>query len=225
MSIPGIILLTLLCLLAAIIALSVILIFSRITFAFIYKNDFSLFAKLWILKFNITKMLNSQKKEKEPKILHFSGDNFGELPDIKSKKITKKSGKPVQSSNHPHVSEKKSRKSIPEVLDLLRELITDAAEPFGKCAHLKVKKLHVTAASESPDKTAIMFGHLNTAASAVLLAAQKYEKFDVCDGALGVYSDFLATKPSLDANIELEVKTRYAILTAYRILKSYMKNK
>ena len=224
MSIPGIILIILLCILVTVIALSVLLIFSKITFAFIYKNDFSLFAKLWFFKFNITKIMNRQKKEKEPKILHFSGDNFGELPDTKSK-TTKKSGKPVQSSNHPHVSEKKSRKSIPEVLDLLRELITDAAEPFGKCARLKVKKLHVTAASESPDKTAIMFGHLNTAASAVLLAAQKYEKFDVCDGALGVYSDFLATKPSLDANIELEVKTRYAILTAYRILKSYMKNK
>lgn len=225
MSIPGIILLILVCILAVVIALSVLLVLSTITFIFKYKNNFSLRVKLWFLNLDITKILSRPKKEKTPKILHFSGESFGKIYETKSPKTNKKANRSVQAENHPALSQKQNKKSVFEVLDLLRELISDASEPFGKCAHLKVKKLHITAASENPDTTAIMFGHLNTAAGAVMLVAQKFEKLDVCNGAIGVYSDFLATKPSLDADIELKVKTRYAILTAYKILKNYLKNK
>lgn len=221
LSFIGLVLLILLYILTAFVILLTLLVLSKVTFTFRYNENFELFLKIWFIHLNITKILSRPKKNKKPQVAHFDGGTFGEFPAESQKTVQKKkteahSAAPVK---------KKSKKSIEETLDLLREIINDCSEPFGKCAVLRIKKLCVTAASDSPDKTAIMFGHLNTLASSVVLAGEKFKKFEVCDGAVGVYSDFCGTKPRLDANIELILKVRHTLSIVIKALKSYIENK
>ena len=221
LSIIGLILLILLYILTASVILLALLLISKVTFTFRYNEDFELFFKIWFIHLNITKILSRPKKAKTPKVAHFDGGTFGEIPVVSKKTAQKKKA----GAHSAAPTNKKQKKGVEETLDLLREIINDCSEPFGKCAVLRIKKLYVTAASDSPDKTAIMFGHLNTLASSIVLAGKKFEKFEVYDGAVGVYSDFCGTKPHLDANIELILKVRHTLSTVIKALKSYIKNK
>ncbi len=221
-SVIGLVLLVLLYILASVAVLLAILVFSKVTFIFRHKEIPEFFLKIWFIRLNITKIASREKKVKAPKVVHFSGAKFGEFP-VKEKSGKKK--KVTDSHIKASPAAAKQKKGIPEILDLVREIIYDCSEPFGKCAVLKIKKLHVTAASESPDKTAILFGHMNTAAASLVLAGERYSKLEIRDGAVGVYSDFVGTKPRLDAEIELILKVRHTLSTVIKALKSYLKNK
>lgn len=222
LSVAGFILKIILCILAALLFLVGLLAFSTAKLKFEHSLGPVFSVKLLGIKFNVTKFLSRRQKQKKTKIVRFTGESFGEFPHkpAKKKKRRKKADHKVGKTTIP-----KEKKSITEILELVTGILSEISKPLGKCAALRIKRLKITAASDSPDKTAILFGNLNTAAGMLILAAQEFSALTVDDGAVGIYSDFMPGNPRLDADIELSVRIRYVIAVAFKGLKSYLKNK
>lgn len=221
----SIILKVLLCIIAVLILLLVILAFSTLTLRLGHSEKTEFKVRLLGISFNVTKFLSRKKKSKKAKTVKFTGENFGEFPEKPSEKKTKKKQRKGAGHKTGASSVPKEKKSVTEILELITDILTEIAEPLGKCAALRIKRLRITAASDSPDKTAVLFGNLNTAAGVLMLVSQKFSVLAVDDGAVGVYSDFLPGSPTLEVDIELSVKIKYVILAAFKGIKSYLKNK
>ena len=157
--------------------------------------------------------------------MHFSGENFGEMPKgkVKDKKKVKKENTAVTETTKAHP--KKEKKSVGDFLSLVTDILSEISEELAKCASLDIRKMEITVASDDPYNTALIFGHLNTAAGLVVLAGEKFENFSVKDGAIAIYSDFSAKEITADVEVVLSVKIKHVIVCLFKAIKIYLSNK
>lgn len=217
----GILLICLLCVFLFTLAFCIILFLSRISLIFDYSESLDIFLKIWFAKINITKLMSHKKKQKKPEVLHFSGGSFGKFPE--KSKLQKEKAADLHSQKKSGVA--KSKKSISETLDFIKELLSELSPYLSKCALVKINRLHLTAASAEAADTAILFGHFNTALSSLILVCKKYSALYINDGCVGVYSDFTTDKPLLDANIEIQFKVKYVGISSFKGIMFFLNSK
>ena len=202
-----------------------------------YKDKLEIKAKLWFFGFNLTRFLSRKKKDKKPKVIHFDGGLFGELPEDKKKGKKKKSGK--SSAQHtlsgkreksaggvseasPEEKEKKPlTETVSDALELVTDILDDVKEPLKKVLKADIRKLYITAASDDPHKTALLFGRLNTAMGVLIFVCKKYASLSIDESKAGIYSDFLAAKPGIDAHIVLTLSFRHIVICGVKGIKRF----
>ena len=187
-----------------------------------YKDKPEFFIRLGFIKINITKLLSKPKKQKNPRVIHFEEGSFGELP-MKEKKQREKQIRKLHSNKASKNVEQK--KSVSEILTLIRDILESTSEPLKKVAHLKIYRLYVTACSEDAAKTAVLFGQLNGLMGALILVCEKYKNLYISKEHVGVYSDFSVGNPSLELHLQLDFSIRHIILSSISALTTYMKSK
>ncbi len=227
LSVIGTLLLVLFAILCAVIFLLGIVFFSRVRIFFRYREKLEILLQLWFVKINITKLTSSKKKQKTPKLLHFDGELFGELPQKpeKQKKTKNLQAAHKTSKELPAETKPKEKQSVGDILDMVRDILSDISSPMKKCIDVKIHRLYVTAASKEAADTAVMFGHLNTAVGSLILACKKFRNLEINEGCTGVYSDFTSEKPRLDTEIELICHVRHITVTGIKGLMGYLKYK
>lgn len=193
-----------------------------------YDGSLSVYARLWFVKINVSKLALRPKKRKKTKIIHFDGGTFGEFPEKenrrkhKEKSAEKKSSAKSKSRN---AEQKKDEKSIAETLGTIAELLSEISEPLKKAFGIEIKKLRLTAAAENAADTAVLFGHMNTAAGTLIYVCEQFPMFSADAENIGVYSDFLSSEPSADAEIAVTVSVRHVLACAFKSLIKYIKIK
>lgn len=226
--IVGMIFLVLLCVLLAVLTLVFLICLSHPKIILKYNDKAEISASLWFLRFNITKFLSRKKKKKAPKAVHFDGGLFGEFPETEKK--TKKKKQELRTA-HSHKAEKSEKEKAPltetvsEYLTLVTDILDDIKEPVKKILKVDIKKLYLTAASDNPHNTAILFGNMNTAVSSLILVCKKFASLKIDENKTGVYSDFASSKPRADAHIVLTLSLRHIILCAFKAVMRLLNNK
>jgi len=226
--IVGILLLVLLCLLLAVLTLAVLVCLSHPKIILKYKDKADISASLWFLSFNITKFLSKKKKTKAPKAVHFDGGLFGEFPEAEKKTKKKKQEHKTTPTHKPEKSEKEKApftETVSEYLTLVTDILDDIKEPVKKILKVDIKKLHLTAASDDPHKTAILFGNMNTAVGSLILVCKKFAALNINENKTGVYSDFVSSTPKADAHIVLTLSFRHIILCGFKAVMRFINNK
>ena len=229
LALAGNILLAVFCVLLFLIVLVAVICVSHPKIIIKYKTSPEISASLWFLRFNITKFLSRQKKNKKPKMLHFDGTHFGALPkdaatDKKKEAEPKKA--PKAASAYSSKKEKKPiSETVSEITELITDILTDISEPLKKILTVHIKRLYITAASEDAHKTALLFGHANTATGCVIYACRKFAALSIDEDGVGVYSDFNASKASVDAHIVLTLSLRHILSCAFKAFMRFIKRK
>ena len=225
----GMILLVLFCILLFILLLAVLICLSHPKIIIRYKDKTDIRASIWFIKFNITKFLSRKKKHKTPKAIHFEGGLFGEFPEKEKKTKKKKQEHNKTSQAHKTVKDKKEKapltETISEYLTLVTDILDDIKEPVKKILKVDIKKLHLTAASDDPHKTAILFGNMNTAVGSLILVCKKFAALNINENKTGVYSDFVSSTPGADAHIVLALSFRHIILCGFKAVMRFINNK
>ena len=159
-------------------------------------------------------------KKKTPKIIKFTGESrFGELVCTKEKEKKKKTEKRAKQEKRQAEEEKKS---LFEQIELVKSIVTEWFERFGKYAVIKIKKLHMTAAAQEPSDTAVMFGFMNAASGTLLHVCSKFRVFEMNPENVAVYSDFTGQSPELRADIQLKIKVWQLLICTLGALKVYL---
>lgn len=230
LSVIGTALLILLAVLCAVFFLLGTVFFSRLRIFLRYREKLEILLQLWFIKINITKLTSRKKKQKAPKLLHFDGQHFGELPQKPEKQKNKKNIQAAHkvskgTANPATTTQPKEKQSVGNILDMVRDILSDISSPLKKCIDVKIHRLYVTAASKEAADTAVMFGHLNTAVSSLILVCKKFRNLEIDESCTGVYSDFTSEKPRLDTEIELICHIRHITVTGIKGLMGYLKYK
>lgn len=224
----GMILLVLFCILLFILLLAVLICLSHPKIIIRYKDKTDIWASVWFIKFNITKFLSRKKKHKTPRAIHFEGGLFGEFSEKeKKKKKGKEKHKTALSDNAVKTEKEKTplTETVSEYLTLVTDILDDIKEPVKKILKVDIKKLHLTAASDDPHKTAILFGNMNTAVGSLILVCKKFASLSINESKTGVYSDFVSTTPGADAHIVLTLSFRHIILCGFKAVMRFINNK
>lgn len=205
-----------------------------------YKDKPEISAKLFFIRFNITKFLSRPKKQKPPKAAHFDGTLFGEFPEKEKKKKKKKDSAESKAygiestTGHKHGSKKTKEvpeenekkpltETVSEYLEKITDILESIREPAKKIIAIDIKKLYVTAASEDAHKTAVLFGHMNTAMGALIYVCRKFASLRINEEQTGVYSNFCVTKPELDAHIVFTLSIRHTLICAFKAIMRWIK--
>ncbi len=188
-----------------------------------YKDKLEISTKLWFFNFNITKFTSRKKKKKTPKIVHFDGTSFGELPE-KTKKKTVQHKKAVQKSfPGTAVKEKKPfTETASEILELITDILTDISEPLKKILRVDIKRLYITAASDDAHKTALLFGNANTAVGSLIYVCKKFASLDIAEENVGVYSNFCSERSEIDVCVVLTLSIRHTVICGFKALKRFI---
>ena len=226
-----IILKILLYVLLAVLGLILLILLANLGVSVRIKDDFSVYAHFLFIKVNVTKLLSRPKKQKKPVLLKLS-DTFDAdkedsviKPEKKKREKVEKDKKAKSGKEGDRKETEKKKKSASELIETAKEMIGDFARYFAKFARLKVKRLYVVAASDEPDKTAVLFGEMNIAVNALLFVCRSYKFFKINDKKVGVYSDFTASTPSVDAEIKLSFFGWQIAVMGIVLLVDYVRGK
>ena len=193
-----------------------------------YKDKLEISASLWFVRFNITKFFSRTKKKKKPHVIHFDGSNFGELPK-EDKPDKKKMENREREQKQAPATRKKEKKPISETVsekaELITDILSDISDPLKNILTVHIKRLYITTASGDAHKTALLFGYANTAAGSLIYACRKFAALGIDEKHVGVYSDFIGTKPVFDTLIVLTLSSRHIIICTYKALMKFIKRK
>ena len=188
-----------------------------------YKDKPEISAKLWFLKFNITKFMSRKKKKKEPKKIHFDGTRFGELPEKTEKKPVKPQKTAQKKSPAVPVKEKKPfSETASGILELITDILEDISEPLKKILRVDIKRLYITVASDDAHKTALLFGNANTALGSLLYVCNNFAHLDIDEENVGIYSDFCSGKTEIDVCIVLTLSIRHTVICGFKAFKRFL---
>ena len=112
-----------------------------------------------------------------------------------------------------------------DALELVTNILDDIKDPLKKILKADIKKLYITAASDDPHKTAVLFGNMNTAMGILITVCKKFASFSIDEDNAGVYCDFLSVKPTIDTHIVLTLSLRHIILCGFKAVTEFIKNK
>ena len=189
------------------------------------ESAFDIIVRLGVLRFNVTRFAAwraaraAKRAQKPPKPIRFteSGGLFGELPEEPQKKTKK-----VQTAHAPK-AEKKTKK--PDVMALLQKTTDFLSEAYNRLSgdgRVRIRRLVLTAAAPEAADTAAMFGHMNTAVATLLHISSQFKRLDTERAKIGVYSDFCADTPRIDADIEINFSALVLVRVAGSAFQTYL---
>ncbi len=195
--------------LAGVIALLLLLAFSRLKFCIVYDDTFSVKLKFWFLRFP----LYPDKKGVDPKAY--------------SNRAQKKKRK-----------EKHKKRAVPKPKSLadIRSMATDLTDAFSalpryliRHANIRANRISVTVATDDVAKTAYATGWVRNAfafAEAALAENLNYTRKKTKDvTAYRVVPDFVGDKTDIEVDIKLYMPLYQAIIFALKSTKSFLKFK
>lgn len=207
MSIPIIVLLSVL---AAILVLLTLVLFSPLWVRVRYEEALSVVAGLAFIRFKVYPVSEKKKKEKSGKT--DMRENTGKVPFEHSKEKTKQ----TEENTAP---QKKS--SALDTLTLVLDILKSVTRMLGKSAKVDIKKLVCVVSKPDAADTAIQFGLCSGVISTILALCSNFGKCKIDNRNVGASMDFLSGKSRVEADITLSAKT-IAILAS--LIKGYMKN-
>ncbi len=217
--------------------------FLNVGLHFSYTDSLHVYAVIAFFRLDLIKKFGADKPKKN-KLRHYDGGSFGSFYDgngterKKERKAGHKAGKTVSPASsaassentgkgtHPRASLPPEKTKEPKsALSFVRAMLEDVFPPFRRYARLRVRKLHVVAADKSPDRTALLFGELNTACASLLYVCRRYEICRIDEENVAVYSDFSRDKPYCSFSVTLDLFVFQLLIIAVKALRSYLKNK
>ena len=142
------------------------------------------------------------------------------------RELAKESEKKKEKKDADHkVGKKKEETDVISLLSIMATFIKNFVQLFMNSARIKASKLHVTVASDSAAKTAILYGAVSQAVNVIfpLIDDLKPVKKLPTGKDLSVETDFLSEKPSITADITIYVTVGGALkallLSATRTFK------
>ncbi len=189
------------------------------------KHEESLVIYLRILFVKIKLYPNEKKKKHYP---HSMSRKKAEK--IKKELAQKKEKKRKKKDADHKVGKKESEKDVISILSIMTTFIRNFVKIFMNSVRIKASKLHVTVASDSAAKTAILFGAVTQAVNVLfpLLEDLKPVKRLPQGKDLSVTTDFLVEKPTIKADVTIYVTVGGAlkalVVSATRTLKKATEN-
>ncbi len=110
-------------------------------------------------------------------------------------------------------------------LSVLLSILKDNFPRLLSVATLRLKRLHMTVASEDAAKTAILYGETALALSAFLELLRGFCKFREDKGAVSLKPDFLGSKSSFDAVLLLSTNVFRVASLGLRLCFGFLKKK
>ncbi len=218
-------------LLAALLVVLLLLVFALLSRAGVRlrvsESAFDVIVRLGVLRFNVTRFAAwraaraAKRAQKPPKPIRFteSGGLFGELPEEPQKKTAKKS---VQTAHAPKAEKKTKKLDVMALLQKTTDFLSEAYDRLSGDGRVRIRRLVLTAAAPEAADTAVMFGHMNTAVATLLHISSQFKRLDTERAKIGVYSDFCADTPRIDADIEINFSALVLVRVAGSALQTYL---
>ena len=166
------------------------------------KHEEKLVIYLRILFVKIKLYPNKKKKKRYPQSM-----SRKKAEKIK-RELAKESEKKKEKKDADHkVGKKKEETDVISLLSIMATFIKNFVQLFMNSVRIKASKLHVTVASDSAAKTAILYGAVSQAVNVIfpLIDDLKPVKKLPTGKDLSVETDFLSEKPSITADITIYV--------------------
>ena len=166
------------------------------------KHEEKLVIYLRILFVKIKLYPNEKKKKRYPQSM-----SRKKAEKIK-RELAKEREKKKEKKDADHkVGKKKEETDVISLLSIMATFIKNFVQLFMNSVRIKASKLHVTVASDSAAKTAILYGAVSQAVNVIfpLIDDLKPVKKLPTGKNLSVETDFLSEKPSITADITIYV--------------------
>lgn len=206
---------------------------TRVTVAVVSDDGSRIYLKILFIK-----ILLAPKEEKTPDLRDFKIKKYRKRRLKEEKKLLKAEKKKQKKETKNEKSDSGEKKktetdtggaslgdNVTYGTDIIRNVVAKAVEKFGKHARITVRKLHITVAGSEPDKTAITYGYVCQAVAYILEIANcnlnmVYPKRK--QQYIAVNVDFLAEKPTFEADIAIGLRVWQIISVGVTALKGYI---
>ncbi|MBR5314697.1 MAG: DUF2953 domain-containing protein [Clostridia bacterium] len=196
-------------------AIIMLILFIKVRLCLIYEDDLQVSVK--VLLFNVPLY---PQKEKKPK-----------PSDYSLKKLQKQQNKLSQKSKQkkkPADTKKENDKAtkIKDAIGLIRIILENVMQPFGRYLKIEIVKIHVKIASEDAAKTAFLYGIASQSIAYIIELLSNITNVDVKKkNSINVIPDFLDTTPEAKINITLGLRGWHAFVLAVKFFMGYSKSK
>ena len=205
-------------------ALIVLLLSLRATVTVICAEELTVSVKVLGIRFR----LYPKKERRAPRSM--SARRARRIREKHRKKLAKKAEKKKEKQDEKKVqrggSKKKSLSDILSLLRLITAILKVALKKFFKHIRIDLKRLHITVASPDAATTAVTYGAVTGAISALLPVIQSAKQFSLPkEGELDVTTDFLANTPSIDLHLSVSLRVWHVLDMAIGALWVFIKKK
>ena len=201
--------------------LLVLLMFLKVRLCLVYEDEFSV--KIKVLLFNITLFPRSVKK---PKPKNFSIKALQKKQNKLNKKKLKKQSAETSEKTESQDTKKDKATKIKDILELIKIILDNVISPFGRYLKVEIIKMHITAGTDDPAKTAVIYGGICQLTSYIVELLSNLTNVDVKKtNSIIVNPDFLEGKTSAKINITLGLRVWHSISLALKFFMAYIKRK
>ena len=174
--------------LAALVGLIVLTLASNLHLRICAGDSFAVTVRFWFLRFALTGASPDRKKEKRK---------------------TKNKKKPTKQKAVINEKKEKKKRTLGDVLGLVRfltRIFLRLLQILSKVLKIRVKRLYLTVGSDSPDKTAMLYGTYCGAVYSLCECLQRFTRCKLDYKDVAVHTDFLIAKPKVDMDIRLSIR-------------------
>jgi hypothetical protein len=170
---------------AGIVFLISVLLFSSIRLYLSWNDSVGIKLGFWFIKLDLLKLLERKPNPKP--------------------KTEKKKKAPV-----PEKAQEKKKRSFSDILGFVKfitRILKRALKELSAALKIKIKKLDISVATSSPDKTAILFGSVCSAVYQLCEIVNRFTRSEIDPTKIKIHSDFLSQsfKAELDMVISLRI--------------------
>ncbi len=211
---------------AAVVAL---LLFLRVTVVLEAGDEWRMTLWILFLRFRLFPKRRKPIRLRQFRIRAFRRRRLKEERRYRKKQIAKRfseAEKERKKEAAPQEPKRSLKENIEEGVWLVRNVILQMVRTFGSRLRIKVIRFRITVAGEDPARTAIVYGCVCQAVSAILALTERGLRVSYPRGdpdAVAVRADFLSGKPVFDVKLNVSFRIWHLLAAAGKGLVSYLK--